>query len=213
MPIKAQNLIAMIATVTGLDVDDVALHARRLREVGLFVRETRSPSSPRVTSRHVANLLTMILSERPAAYAEKVIGDAQSLAGETLTGGDLEYCAKALDGRLEIFTQEHSFLDALEALVMLAIECPSDFERQPLAKFREVLVIFDRQNFTAHIDLDFEADPVLAPGSGFRKLLSYHDESGASSRGASKYFRQENSLQAEVFAAIGECFARGALDE
>ena len=217
MPVKAKNLIAMLAEQTGIDFDQVTLHARRLREEGLFVRESRSPKCDRANPRHIANLLVMLLSEQPAGHCKKVIGQAEALEVDRIF---LDQNARHFAGRsdaLEIFSQAHSFMDALETLVALAIECPEDFDSDVLssARFPMLSVTFDRQAFTGQIDLSIsnQHENILERDVNWRALIHYHDIHRRPGRGASRDFLQQNVIEADLFKEIGRAFARGALED
>lgn len=213
--IKTQNLAAGLVTASGLDLDTIMLKIRRLREAGRFSRETRSPNSPHPGARDVACVLVMMLSEAPAAFAGRTIERAETLE---IPSGDLKHTRQAdpLPGRLAVFQREgHNFVDALEALVLCAIEQPSDFTGGG-APFpcSDIRISFDRQAFTGAIDLIVRPPITGFTGDELRPLIQvlveYGDFGDRRTAAAPPYFHQINSIDAPFLAAIGQAFAREA---
>ena len=200
--LRAGNLIAMLHAETGIDATELALKARRLREAGLFVRETRSPASPRATFRQAANLLVMILSDAPALYAEKTIRRA-----EALTNNDTKHAQhnERAGTDFDIFKkQETSFVDALAFLIEKAAGNPDWFAHA----YRQTFIEFEPLSFSASIHLH-----VLGPGplGGvvlFDSLLHFFDQRNELTSSAPLSFRRTTRLEAPLLRAIGSEFAR-----
>lgn len=203
--IKSADLIAAIATEAALPLDVVSLHARRLREAGLFVKETRSPQSPRVQPRHVANLLFMLLSEQPAAFAGKTIERAAELAINPDGLKETEQLTAWPEYGKVYGDPEHSFLDVLECLIEVATKRPHWFDEGRDAVFAGTYVSFSRQEFIGEVH--FEA--LNSVGESECEFFAMYSD-GVGDVGASRNFRQSNTIYAGLFAAIGRALARGA---
>lgn len=200
--LRAGNLIAMLHAETGIDATELALKARRLREAGEFVRETRSPNSPRATHRQAANLLVMILSDGPALYAERTIRRAEALHNtDAKHARDNERAGE----EFELFKREEtSLLDALTFLIERAADNPDWFGHA----YRQTFVEFEPLAFRATLYLH-----VLGPGplGGvvlFDSLLNFADPSNELTSSAPLSFRRTTRIEAPVFRAIGAEFAR-----
>lgn len=203
--IKSADIIAVIATEAALPLDFVALHARRLREAGLFVKETRSPSSPRVQPRHVANLLFMLLSEQPAAFAARTIERAGELYANP-NGIEQANQLRAWPEFRKLYCDpDHKFVDLLECLIEVAAQKPYWFENGSESVFACSRVEFSRQEFIGSVSLEV-SNSLGEPE--FIVQAEYSDGIGA--KGASREFRQTNTIFAGLFAAIGRALARGA---
>lgn len=199
---RAGNLIAMLHAETGIDTTELALKARRLREVGRFVRETRSPNSPRATHRQVANLIVMILSDAPALYAERTIARA-----EAMRNMDLKHARQNKDAGPEfaVFKQEDaSFVDVLADLIQKASDNPDWFAHA----YRNTYIEFEPLSFRALVDLD-----VIGPGPmGGRRMfaarLNFADHTNELTSSAPQSFRRTTRIEAPLLRAIGAEFAR-----
>lgn len=199
---RAGNLISMLHAETGIDTTELALKARRLREANLFVRETRSPNSPRASARHVANLLMMILSDAPALYAERTVERASAM-----TCDDLKHARANLDAGadFELFKRdETSFIDALEFLIEKAAENPGWFQNA----YRNTFIEFEPLSFVATIYLHVLEPGPLGGRSVFDATLTYADHSNAITSSAPSAFRRTTRLEAPLLCAIGAEFAR-----
>jgi hypothetical protein len=208
---KAQDLIMMLAYETVTPLDEVSLKARRLREAGLFVRETRSPNSPRATPRDVAHLLVMLLSERPASAAKQTIDDAMEM---TIGSGDLKHTRQfdAMLGHLSVFQDDdHSLVDALEALIKCAIDDPDEFIEEPGRRFWETYVTFNRSEFSATLHL-VVGDPVIPRlrHEAIDVVVEYaHPQTMHGGRGLRRAFQRVNTASATLFRNIGLAFRNG----
>lgn len=126
---KAADIIATMAHVAGCSVEDLTEIARRVREGGYWVRETRSPNSPRATCRQCANLVAALLSGEPARHAARGVERLANTIISQESMNHLEQCA-ILPGPLsQLWKGEHSFIDALEILFEAARNNPSRFSR------------------------------------------------------------------------------------
>jgi len=207
--IKSADIIAVISTEAALPLDFVALHARRLREAGLFVKETRSPSSPRVQPRHVANLLFMLLSEQPAAFAAKTIERAERLTVDPVSLRIMKSASPDWPDFLRIFDDpEHRFIDVLECLIDVAARKPYWFDVDPEGIFQDVRVEFSRQEFIGCLSL--RSDKTLFCRDVPQIEIDARYSNGVGEAGASREFQQTNTIFAGLFAAIGRALARGA---
>jgi hypothetical protein len=212
--LRTQNLVAMLAAQTGLDHYEVTLKARRLREAKLFVKETRSPASPRPSPRDIAHLLFMMMSDEPAGYAKATIERAEEM---TIDSGSLKHARHydVLPGHLAEFQREgHSFLDALETLVKCAIESPLEFLEEPGRQFFCTYVEFQRGAFVGEIILDVEA-PLLTGFDPDRKIadliLAYGAYGDPRTESAPRSFSRFTRVNAGLFADIGFAANRGSL--
>lgn len=124
---RSSDIVAFCAAEFELDADFVSLTVRRLREADLFVRETRSPRSPRASARDCAHLLGALLADVPAVHAP--------LAVERLTGTRLQPTALEAIGALDLpdfvgFLKhpEVSFVDVVEGFVVMATKLGHGYE-------------------------------------------------------------------------------------
>jgi hypothetical protein len=205
--LKSEELVMLLAYAAYLPIDEVSLKARRLREAGLFVRETRSPSSPRATPRHLANLVVMLLSDAPASSARRTINLAEAMIVRSADLQRLIARNETLPDRLAVLRQSgHTFLDAIEALILAAKDSTDkdlDLGRKHLSArhaYRSFTVEFDRSSFVASIELGFEkAEPCL---------LEYSIAEGERAKFGDGYrvtegFQRINKATASFFANIG----------
>lgn len=128
---RSVDIIAAFASVLGLRMGDVTEIARRAREAGHFVKETKSPESPRATPLHCANLLVAILSNRPAKQAGKAIDQARSFRcnDQHLKNIENDPVFQSTSHRaLRVFSMKnHSLIDGLEALFDYSATNPNYF--------------------------------------------------------------------------------------
>lgn len=200
--LRAGNLITMLHAETGIDATEVALKARRLREDGLFVRETRSPNSPRATHRQVANLLVMILSDAPALYAKRTIARAEAMRNQ-----DVKHVLHNEDAGadFDVFkSDDASFVDCLEALIRRASEDPEGFEQA----YRNSYLEFEPLSFRATIYLDVLGPGPLGGRRIFEATLNYADHSDDLSSPAPQSFRRTTRIEAPLLRSIGAEFSR-----
>lgn len=123
---RAAELIQAYADALGLDEAHVALTARRLRENDLFIAETKSPRSWRLSPLDAASLLIALLSSPESLKAARHV----MLAAEMeLTSQRLEVARKLVAERSDmprwlaqiVEEGEVSFLRAVELLIFNAM--------------------------------------------------------------------------------------------
>jgi hypothetical protein len=112
------ELIKLMGAVTEVPEATVTQHDRTLFLAGLRTRGGRGTSAAKVTARDAANLLTAVLaSEQVKDSAETVLRYAAALEQH-----------KFKLPILDTLPEEHSFIDALEALITMAMDETFDKE-------------------------------------------------------------------------------------
>jgi hypothetical protein len=115
------DLVRTLADVLGMSVASVTWHDRILHEANLRSKSGRGSGAARLTPRDAANLLTAILaSNQPKEAAEAVALYAATRPNPRLSSKKA-FASVGLT-ELEKLPSDHSFIDALEALVTSGIE-------------------------------------------------------------------------------------------
>lgn len=122
----AVDIIASLASSTGLRFEDIKLLVRHLREEGYFVREVKGPRSPRATFRHCANLVAAILSNYPARRVAEAV---KRLEETELNGEDYRHLVDIPENERPPWfglsnKEYHSFIDHLEDLIRYTANNP-----------------------------------------------------------------------------------------
>lgn len=199
---KVGNLIAMLHAQTGIDTTEIALKARRLREAGLFVKETRSPQSPRATHRHVAHLIMMILADAPALYAERTIERADRLLNSDTRSANKNQEAGP---NFDIFKREGtSFVDAIEWLLAEAAANPDWFG----FAFSQTWLEFEPLSFRGCLYLEVLDRAPMGGKRIFESVLHFFDPSNELTNSAPKAFSRTTRIEAPMLQALGAEFAR-----
>lgn len=128
---RTVEIVSVLQNLTGKRFDEISLLARRLREEGLWVRETRSPNSPRPTARHVAHLILAILhggvpkaaTRAVKQYAENYEYQSDSRCQEGLREA-VEEVRDVATPLLALTEDGHSLVDAVEALIKTLMNEP-----------------------------------------------------------------------------------------
>lgn len=203
--LKSRELVSLIASEADLDFDDVMLKARRLREAGLFVRETRSPNSPRVTFRHIANLLTMLLSEEPASSAEQTIQNVESMKAEYIEQKLLEYNFERRN-LPNFFASDiptkHNFVDILEILIGFSSknnEYGIEFDHL----FENITVDFFKGTYTADVIINFHAFKPQSESNHEYNYVKLHYDSSRFYRKPPKGFLRISRIDFDFLMKIG----------
>jgi hypothetical protein len=124
------ELIKLIEAVTEVPKATVTQHDRTLFLAGLRTRGGRGTSAAKVTARDAANLLTAVLaSEQVKDSAETVLRYAAALERH-----------KFKLPILDTLPEEHSFIDALEALITMAMDETFDKEIGSRPDFCQIFV-------------------------------------------------------------------------
>jgi len=124
------ELIKLIGAVTEVPEATVTQHDRTLFLAGLRTRGGRGTSAAKVTARDAANLLTAVLaSEQVKDSAETVLRYAAALEQH-----------KFKLPILDTLPKEHSFIDALEALITMAMDETFDKEIGSRPDFCQIFV-------------------------------------------------------------------------
>lgn len=209
--LKTSNLHALLHTRTGMDMDTIGLYARRLREAGLFVRETKSSASPRATPRHIAHLLIVLLAEEPATRVARTIARADDLKATRESHDHLRIWENPTDD-IRFFYKEHSFTDAVEHLVKCAIEAPDWFRGNDDCFFGYSRIDFDRSEFLAEIDLQWMPSslPRLLRASDVRGQnfsIDYIDEVPIGADPSANRLSRRTIMRFSLFGDIGAAIA------
>lgn len=207
---RTQNLANMLAHLTRLDSTEVVLKARRLREAGMFVKETRSPSSPRPKAEDAARLMFMLMSDTPANSAKETIDRGCRLH---ISDGSHKHALNFPTFERPLDTlrkKKHSFLDALTALIEWAAKNPLHFGDSPSAVFNETSIEFDRLAFRATIYLRMmepNDDPPYKPTPLADGILHYDIFGDARSDAAPRHWRNSVTIDAPFLGEIGKFLA------
>lgn len=130
------ELVKAIAAATGTPEPTVIQHDRNLVTAGLRTKGGRGPSAPKVTPRDGAHLLTAILgSEQVKDSVETVLrySDTVEHHGWSARTYPKDYQPLGTPPFDEL-SEEHSFIDALEKLIAMAMTDAYEelFGREPL---------------------------------------------------------------------------------
>lgn len=206
---KAAEIISAISVETGITMDEVTEVARRLREQPpggeLWVRETRSPQSPRATPRHCANLLGALLADHPAKHVGKTIAQMQN---SLLEGESLKHVRQypPFEGPLRTLqTPQHNFIDAIESIIKEAT--------QNLHLFGEIFkytsISFEKITFEGTIILQIhdKFNQLISGERGVDVILNY---SNSETFHDGDFFR-ESRIGIKAIARIGRLLAKDDL--
>ncbi|WP_442753885.1 hypothetical protein ACNHKD_12885 [Methylocystis sp. JAN1] len=119
------ELVKVVAAATGEDEPTVAQIDRSLHLAGLRTKGGRGPAAAKVTPRDAAHLLTaMTASTRPRDAVEAVHRYQNSAYHETDFGPEFPQLRWANTGvpEFEALRPGHSFIDALEAIIAVAMQ-------------------------------------------------------------------------------------------
>lgn len=132
---RAIELIQVYAETLGFEDTHVALTARRLRENELFIAETKSPRSWRLSPLDAASLLVGLLSSQEALRAPR---DVMLAAQMELLDKSLEHARETLEHHPKlprwvaqiIEEGEVTFLRAIEIIIFNAMADPNGFAKR-----------------------------------------------------------------------------------
>lgn len=198
---KAIEIFSILAGELGMRIEDVTEIARRVREAGYFVKETRSPQSPRATPRHCANLIAAIMSDEPARHAARGVANAELAVTDY---GDIKHTRMFnLDGHLKTFQiEDHSFIDGIEALIKCSIDDPVYFEE----RFEETIISYETIKGIGNIEL--HENDLENPGNyKIDVMIEYVNQQKCSmNRGE---LLKETQIRVRTIGALGRLIARG----
>jgi hypothetical protein len=143
--------------------------------------------------------------------ARAAIDDAMEM---TIGSGDLKHTRQfdAMLGHLSVFQDDdHSLVDALEALIKCAIDDPDEFIEEPGRRFWETYVTFNRSEFSATLHL-VVGDPVIPRlrHEAIDVVVEYaHPQTMHGGRGLRRAFQRVNTASATLFRNIGLAFRNG----
>jgi hypothetical protein len=143
--------------------------------------------------------------------ARAAIDDAMEM---TIGSGDLKHTRQfdAMLGQLSVFQDDdHSLVDALEALIKCAIDDPDEFIEEPGRRFWETYVTFNRSEFSATLHL-VVGDPVIPRlrHEAIDVVVEYaHPQTMHGGRGLRRAFQRVNTASATLFRNIGLAFRNG----
>lgn len=155
MPTTDQIIQAM-HEATLIEVPRIEETVRRIRAAPhhFFVRQTKSPKSPRPGARDIAALTIALASALPMKAAPQAVQtlslskvDTVSLLDEIRDDYDYRFLQETPLGST-IKNKAHSFIDALTALVDAIVESEATF-----VELRETRIDIDTRTFLAFIDL------------------------------------------------------------
>lgn len=130
---RTQEIWSTVSHVTGVPFSEVSEIGRRIREAGLFVKETRSPNSPRATPENVANLLIAIMSgasSRKAAEAVERYRSTSRFNRQHYEFADQEMEDFARKNLPVLLNPAASFVDCVTDLVTAARDVSGIFETE-----------------------------------------------------------------------------------
>lgn len=163
---RTADIVSAISATTGKRVTDVDLSVRRLREADLWVRETKSPRSPRQGARQVAHLVIGLLSGAPAKHIAEPVQEAADECLYQMDHDVQEGLAAALKNAppgaeplRTLLRPDHSIVDAIEAIITVLEADPGYFGLalgDPGTGDGPTEVLFDQVRRSGEIYLSFE---------------------------------------------------------
>lgn len=151
---RTEDIVRGLVDATGKSIPEMTLMVRRLRENDYWVRETRSPRSPRPAPINVACLLVSILSGATAKDAPNAVRDSFGTVSERYEGHEADIAALESFGTFRntvslLRKGEHVIAEAIEAMIKDAIEHPVAFKREKVI----VRISLDRPIYGGNIDI------------------------------------------------------------
>jgi len=118
----ARELISLMASTLGLELKEVELQARRAREAGFFVKQTRGKDSPRPQARDAAVLLLLCMVGAPAGRAPEVLDRLSKTNRSKIEVDPSEAIERSeIQNGLSILLEEgHCVVDAISDLIKYA---------------------------------------------------------------------------------------------
>ena len=205
---KKVNLVSLtdeitdaIAKATGLPFKEVYEYLRRIRENDQFPKLPRAKELPAISDIALANLLIALLSGLPPQKAHVAV---LRLADASVSYGDHKHIEQsraafeALGAPLTAFLdREHTFTEALAALIGMARKGPSVFEET----FMHTSVSIDQRRFSGEVC--FYVDPLMPTG---RPDLDVSIEYTS----PEEFFRGDLQIHARLTASTIAALARAA---
>jgi hypothetical protein len=219
--IRSERLIAAISEATGVSVLLLSEYARRLRESStltnraLYVRENKSANSPTQGPRQAANLLLSAMQVSSTRnIAEEIRRAEETIAGVSADRLDDEYLNGARvwfveddqtthEGRhagvlAPLRDRTHSFVDALEVLVIAATCAPDLWQRH----WSMICVEYDGDRHEGYVQLFFakrypDKAELIGPGHGLHYTIPYPQNE-------LRDLRRRSTLSGDTFASVGK---------
>lgn len=199
--VRGIDIIAAVASGTGLQLRNVQEIARRVREAGYFAKETRAAASKQASPRHAAALLLGVLADVPASHAGKAVAAATLSSVDDGALKHLDQCAR-LPALLTPFKRRgHSILDGVQYLIEFAIFWDRDHVRPS-----HTSISYETFSREATIYLCVE-EPFSAPLVDIR--LSYH----SLSRTEKNDLERTSQVSFKTIDAIAKTFRDGGWTE
>lgn len=175
---RASDIIAAFAADLRKPAKDVTEIARRVREAGHFVKETKSLASPRATPRHCANLLMAIMSSEPAKRASRAIAVAERMQWDNHHLPQIESDPIINDQinrwEMRVFRYpSHSLLDGVAALFAFARANPNIFDQS--YHMENSYVEIERHQGSAQICLSERSTLIVSDPKPFYGHVNYWD--------------------------------------
>jgi hypothetical protein len=207
-----QELWSVLASATGIPFSEVAEIGRRIREDGLFVKETKSPRSPRATERDAANLIAACLS---GASTRKAAGAVRALRQTAVSRDDAECLRRNAEaegslpefaGKMAVLLKpEHAFVDALEAILWKLRQGVEHYG----ACFHDLVLSVERTRLEATVDFSFEIFPSVVDFSTPRKAVEQRMDYAQATHDCDGELRVEAGITVETLKAVARCLNRG----
>lgn len=158
---RTQEICSTLAQTLGLSLKEVTEVARRIREAGYFVKETRSKESPRATPGHIANLLLALMSgnsTRKVAQAVERFEFTHRLNQEHWDFSNNPELAKFFKEEMPSFVyKDATLVCAVADMIRIARDRPDVFTHQ----FSGMSLTINQRTYTGSINLVVnEYDPL-----------------------------------------------------